>query len=142
MITLRFINTLVVLLICLTLPCAGCARDDCSFVSHSIVAAPIIPDGFGVNIEFTDPRPGEMKMLSEAGFRSVRMDLKWDLTEPAKGQYEFAAYDRLMSALDQADLHALFILDYTNPAYDNGKPPHTDEARQAFARWAVTAAKH
>ena len=102
----------------------------------------MIPDGFGVNIDFTDPRPGEMKMLSEAGFRWVRMDLKWDLTEPAKGQYDFAAYDRLMSALDQYGLHALFILDYTNPAYDNGAPPHTEEARQAFARWAVAAAKH
>ncbi|HXM34563.1 MAG TPA: beta-galactosidase, partial [Pyrinomonadaceae bacterium] len=135
MIRIRFINTLL-LLIFVTVPCAGCTRDDCSFASRSTAAAPVIPDGFGVNIEFTDPRPGEMKMLSEAGFRWVRMDLKWDLTEPAKGQYDFAPYDRLMSSIDQYGLHVLFILDYTNPAYDRGKPPHTDEARQAFARWA------
>jgi hypothetical protein len=25
-------------------------------------------DGLGVNIHFTDPRPGEMKMLADAGF--------------------------------------------------------------------------
>src|ERR1700682_6129773 len=141
MIRIRFINTLL-LLIFVTVPCAGCTRDDCSFASRSTAAAPVIPDGFGVNIEFTDPRPGEMKMLSEAGFRWVRMDLKWDLTEPAKGQYDFAPYDRLMSSIDQYGLHVLFILDYTNPAYDRGKPPHTDEARQAFARWALAAAKH
>ena len=141
MIGSRFISTLLVL-IALTLPCAGCARDDCSFNLHSTSSANVIPDGFGVNIDFTDPRPGEMKMLSEAGFRWVRMDLKWDLTEAVKGHYDFAAYDRLMSALDQYSLKALFILDYSNPAYDEGTPPHTEEARQAFARWAVAAAKH
>jgi len=141
MIRPRFTNTLV-LLILLTLPCSGCARDDCSFSSHATDASPVIADSFGVNIGFTDPRPGEMKMLAGGGFRWVRMDLKWDLTEPAKGRYDFAPYDRLMASLEQYDLRALFILDYTNPAYDSGKPPHTDEARLAFARWAVTAAKH
>ena len=138
---LQFISALLVLFL-FTLPCAGCAHDDCSFNSHSSSAAGVIPDGFGVNIEFTDPRPGEIKMLSEAGCRWVRMDLKWDLTEAAPGQYDFAPYDRLMSALDQYRLKVLFILDYTNPAYDNGAPPHTEPARQGFARWSVAAAKH
>jgi hypothetical protein len=81
-------------------------------------------------------------MLSAAGFRWVRMDLKWDLTEPAKGHYDFSPYDRLMASLDQFGIRALFILDYTNPGYDGGTPPHTASARQAFARWAVAAAKH
>jgi hypothetical protein len=138
---LRRCSTLV-LLIGLTLPCAGCARDDCSFRPSSASAATVIPDGLGVNIEFTDPRPGEMKMLSQAGFRWVRMDLKWDVTEPEPGRYDFAAYDRLMSSLAENDLKALFILDYTNPAYDNGAPPHSETARRAFAQWAVAAAKH
>ena len=71
-------------------------------------------DGLGVNIHFTDARPGEIRMLSQAGFRWVRMDLNWTLTEPAKGQYDFAPYDRLMSAIDQYGIHALLILDYTN----------------------------
>ena len=136
--TLRFLNTLVLVII-VTLPCAGCARDSCSFARPSTSA---VPDGFGVNIEFAELRPGEMKMLSEAGFRWVRTDLIWALTEPAAGQYDFAAYDRLMSALDQYGLRILFILDYTNPGFDNGAPPHTEEARQAFSRWAVAAAKH
>jgi hypothetical protein len=35
---------------------------------------PAIPDGLGVNIHFTDPRPGEMEMLADAGFKFVRMD--------------------------------------------------------------------
>jgi polysaccharide biosynthesis protein PslG len=97
--------------------------------------------GLGVNIHFTDPQPGEMKMIADAGFRWVRMDFKWDATERERGQYDFAEYDRLMKALDQFNIRALFILDYGNPIY-GGNPPKTDEARQAFARWAVAAAEH
>jgi hypothetical protein len=83
-----------------------------------------------------------MKMLSDAGFRWVRIDLKWDLTEPRKEQYDFAPYDRLVQSFEPFGLRPLLILDYTNPLYDDGAPPHTDTSRQAFARWAVAAAKH
>lgn len=139
----RFINPLVLLVLSLGLPCAGCARDSCSFAPATATSkAAMIPDGLGVNIEFTDPRPGELKMISDAGFRWVRIDLKWDLTEPAPGQYDFTSYDRLLSALDQNGLRVLFILDYGNPAYDKGEPPHTEQARLVFSRWAVVAAKH
>ena len=80
MIKLRFINSLV-LIVVLTLPCFGCVgQRDCKFIPQSSSSEPVIPEGFGVNIDFTDPRPGEMKMLAEAGFRWVRMDLKWEAT--------------------------------------------------------------
>jgi hypothetical protein len=130
------------LLILLTLPCAGCTGEECTFTSHSTSSARVMSDGLGVNIHFTDARPGEIRMISQAGFRWVRMDLNWALTEPAKGQYDFAPYDRLMSAIDQYGIHALLILDYTNPAYDNGAPPRTEAARLGFTHWAVAAAKH
>lgn len=139
---LRFINLFVLLLI-LTLPCSGCIRDkSCTFVSESTTAVSEIPEGFGVNIDFTDPRPGEIKMLSEGGFRWLRMDLKWDLTETEQGRYDFSPYDRLLVALQPYNIHTLFILDYGNPLYDNGAPPRNEATRQAFARWAVAAAKH
>ena len=142
MIKPRFINPLIVLVI-LTFPCSGCVRQkDCTFVLQSTSAVPVIPEGFGVNIDFTDPLPGEMKMISEGGFRWVRMDLKWDATEKEAGRYDFAAYDRLMTALETYKLRALFILDYGNPLYDNGAPPRTGVTREAFVRWAVAAAKH
>ena len=142
MIKPRYIGPLVFLLI-FTLPCSGCIRDrDCAFVSPSASAGPEIPEGFGVNFDFTDPRPGEIKMLSEAGFRWVRVDLKWDLTERERGHYDFSDYDRLLAALDPYKIHTLFILDYGNPLYDNGAPPRTEPTRQAFAHWAVAAAKH
>jgi hypothetical protein len=139
---LRFINPLVLVLI-LTLPCLGCIRDkSCTFVSQSTASGPDIPEGFGVNIDFTDPPPGEIKMLSEGGFRWVRMDLKWDLTETENGRYDFSPYDRLLAALQPYNIHPLFILDYGNPLYDNGAPPRNEATRKAFARWAVAAAKH
>jgi hypothetical protein len=142
MIKPRFIKPLVVLLL-LTLPCFGCIRQKaCTFAWQTPSATPVITEGFGINIDFTDPRPGEMKMISEGGFRWVRTDLKWDSTEKEAGRYDFAAYDRLMAALDLHKLRVLFILDYGNPLYENGAPPRTEVARQAFARWAVAAAKH
>jgi hypothetical protein len=134
----------VLLLIVLTLPCSRCVHEtsSCAFVPQSAAAGPLIPEGFGVNIDFTDPRAGEMKLLSEAGFRWVRIDLKWDATEQEPGKYDFAAYDRLMMALQPHNIHPLFILDYGNPLYDGGAPPRTEATREAFARWAVAAAKH
>ena len=60
----------------------------------------VVPDALGVNIHFTDPKPGEMEMLAGAGFRWVRMDFNWGGTERKAGEYDFGAYDRLMAALD------------------------------------------
>lgn len=135
--------SLLLLLIVLTLPCSGCTRDpNCTFIPQSASTGPVIPEAFGVNIDFTDPRPGELTMISEAGFRWVRMDLKWDATETEPRRYDFSNYDRLLTALESQRIHALFILDYGNPLYDNGAPPRTEATRQAFAWWAVAAAKH
>lgn len=113
-----------------------------SSVSAAELPGPVVPDGLGVNIHFTDPRPGEMAMLAGAGFTIVRMDFSWGATEREKGQYDFAAYDRLMAALAPHKIRALFILDYSNRHYDNNQSPASDEGRKAFARWAAAAAVH
>jgi hypothetical protein len=105
-------------------------------------AVPVLPDGTGVNIHFTDPKPGEMKMLAEGGFRWVRMDFAWGGTEREKGKYDFGPYDRLMAALEPHGIRALFILDYSNRLYDNDLSPCSDEGRKAMARWAAAAAAH
>jgi hypothetical protein len=114
--------------------CSGCwqpARD-----------APTVEQTLGVNIHFTDAQPGEVKMISDAGFRWVRMDFVWEVTERERGRYDFSSYDRLLKSLDEFQIRALFILDYGNPLYTEGKSVRTPQARQAFARWAVAAAKH
>jgi hypothetical protein len=107
----------------------------------SDTSTPAIPGALGVNIHFTDPKPGELAMLAAAGFRWVRMDFVWQTTETSKGTYDFAAYDRLLGALDEHRLRPLFILDYTNTLYDGDHAPFTNEGRQAFANWAAAAVK-
>src|SRR5467141_3956599 len=105
-------------------------------------SAPVIPEGIGINIHFTDPQPGEMKMLAASGIRWVRMDFYWQRIETAKGCYDFTPYDRLMAVLDEHKIRALFILDYSNKLYDEAKSPFTSEGRRAFAQWAAASAVH
>jgi hypothetical protein len=122
-------------LVCLTLLLAVDVR-------AAIDSHPSVPEGVGVNIHFIDPAPGEMKMLAESGVHWIRMDFAWNGTETTKGQYNFAAYDQLVAALEQHKIRAIFILDYTNKLYDNDLSPYTDEGVNAFARWAAAAASH
>ena len=101
-----------------------------------------INEAFGVNVHFLDPNPEELRLIADAGFRWIRTDFKWELTERERGKFDFAIYDRLLNTLDREHLRALFILDYGNPLYTSGKSIRTAEAREAFARWSVAAAKH
>ncbi|AMV36280.1 cellulase family glycosylhydrolase [Planctomyces sp. SH-PL62] len=103
---------------------------------------PVIPEGLGVNIHFTDPAPGEMERFAEAGFKWVRMDFFWAGIEREPGKYDFSAYDRLLGHLDKVGARAYLILDYGHPRYDGGLSPHSPEGRAAFARFAGAAAAH
>jgi len=101
-----------------------------------------IPGSIGINIHFVDPKPGEMEMLAAAGVRWARMDFAWDSTERAPGQYDFSAYDRLVTALESYRISPYFILDYSNKLYDDGLSPYTEEGRRAFTEWAAAAVEH
>ncbi|MGQ9525911.1 MAG: cellulase family glycosylhydrolase [Armatimonadota bacterium] len=101
----------------------------------------VVPLPFGVNIHFTDPKPGEMEQLAAGGFRFVRMDFVWEAVERQKGLYDFSAYDRLLSALDKHGIRALFIFDYSNKLYEADRSVRTPEGRRAFAAFAEAAAK-
>jgi hypothetical protein len=109
---------------------------------HPSLPSAVVPDGLGVNIHFTDARPGELEMLAAAGFHWVRMDFSWGGTEQRTGNYDFSAYDRLVAALEVQKLRALFILDYGNPLYEANDAVATEAGRRAFARWAAAAAVH
>jgi hypothetical protein len=108
---------------------------------HPSIPGPVVPDGLGVNIHFTDPLDGEMELLAAAGFRWVRMDLGWAGIERERGVYDFAAFDRLVGHLEKHRLKALFILDYSNRLYEKDSSVHTEDGRRAFARWAAATAK-
>src|SRR5229473_3227724 len=139
--TLRFALILLTLFLALSIS-ADRTRNNCPGAWSSTSNPQTLDRGLGVNIHFTDPRPGEIKMIADAGFRWVRMDFVWEATENTRGRYDFSAYDRLLDSLQPFDLGALLILDYGNQLYDNGAPPRTENARRAFADWAGAAARH
>ncbi|MDG3006930.1 cellulase family glycosylhydrolase [Paludisphaera mucosa] len=103
---------------------------------------PVVPEGFGVNIHFTDPAAGEMERFAEGGFKWVRMDFHWEGVEREPGKYDFSAYDRLVGHLDKVGARAYFIFDYGHRRYDEGLSPHTPEGRAAFAAFAKAGAAH
>jgi hypothetical protein len=139
--TLRLALILLTLFLSLSIS-ADRTRNNCSGGWTAPSNPQTFDRGLGVNIHFTDPRPGEIKMIAGAGFRWVRMDFVWADTEKTRGNYDFSAYDRLLESLRPFDIGALLILDYANPLYDHGAPPRTESTRRAFADWAAAAARH
>jgi hypothetical protein len=111
----------------------------------------------GVNIHFVTGHEKDLDMIAAAGFKFIRMDFGWHSTERNKGIYDWSGYDELTMNLEKRGLSALYILDYSNPLYEetvesvnpiNGKvrkntaSPQHPESVEAFARWAAAAAEH
>lgn len=111
----------------------------------------------GVNIHFTTGHYKDLDMIAAAGFGIIRMDFGWQSTEREKGVYNWSDYDELTSNLSKRGIRALYILDYSNPLYEEqieskdpitGKitksiaAPHHPESVEAFAKWAAAAAVH
>ncbi len=115
-----------------------------------------VPEGVGVNIHFTTGHERDLDLIAAAGIRWVRMDFHWAEIERTRGRYEWSAYDELTGNLEKRGLGALYILDYSNPLYEEtltsphpitGRPhvtvaaPRRPESVAAFARWAAAAAQ-
>jgi len=117
----------------------------------------VMPAGVGVNIHFYRGHERDLDMIAAAGFKFVRMDFAWADIERSKGSYDWSAYEELTTNLERRGLRALYILDYSNPLYeemvtsrnpitgqehrDTASPQHP-ESVAAFARWAGAAAGH
>ena len=116
-----------------------------------------LPQGVGVNIHFARGHERDLDLIAAAGFKFIRMDFGWAATERRKGEYDWSAYDELTANLDKRGLRALYILDYSNPLYEetvvsrnpvtgrehkDTASPQRPESVAAFARWAAAAARH
>jgi polysaccharide biosynthesis protein PslG len=110
-------------------------------LSQSALPTGPLPAGLGANIHFTHAAPREIKLLADSGMTWIRMDFFWAGIEKSPGKYDFSHYDELMTDLDANHIHALFILDYGNPLYEKDSPS-TDDAREAFAKFAAAAVTH
>jgi hypothetical protein len=117
----------------------------------------VLPQGVGVNIHFTRGHTRDLDLIAAAGFKFIRMDFGWGGIERKKGEYNWADYDELTADLEKRGLRAIYILDYSNPLYEetvtsknplNGREhrdvasPQHPESLAAFARWAAAAARH
>ncbi len=117
----------------------------------------VLPAGVGVNIHFVTGHEQDLDLISAAGFRWVRMDFGWAQTERKTNEFNWSDYDTLTANLEKRGMHAIYILDYSNPLYeeqaesinplthqsqsDIASPQHP-ESIAAFAHWAAAAAKH
>ena len=77
-----------------------------------------LPAGVGVNIHFTTGHEQDLNMITNAGFKFVRMDFSWKTTEREKGVYDWSDYDRFTAELEQRGLRPYYILGYGNPLYE------------------------
>ena len=117
----------------------------------------VLPAGAGVNIHFTRGHERDLDLIAAAGFKFIRMDLGWGGIERKKGEFNWSDYDALTASLEQRGLRAIYILDYSNPLYEetvvsqdpitqqtqrNTASPQHPESVAAFARWAAAAARH
>jgi hypothetical protein len=78
----------------------------------------VLPQGVGVNVHFTRGHERDLDMIAAAGFKFVPMDFGWAGIERRKGEYDWSAYDELTANLERRGLRALYILDYSNPLYE------------------------
>ena len=118
---------------------------------------PVLPHSVGVNIHFVRGHARDLDLIAAAGFKVVRMDFSWSAIERKKDHYDFSEYDELTANLEKRGIRPMYILDYSNPLYEEtvvSKDPLTGgenravaapsrpESVAAFARWAGAAVKH
>lgn len=115
---------------------------------------PSIANSPGISIHFTRGNTTDLDMMAAAGIKTVRTDFVWRDIETQKGVYNWAAYDELVNNLVRRGMRPYFILDYSNPLYEdvhilsqNGVPyaayidsPNSPDSMAAFAAWAKVAA--
>ena len=84
-----------------------------------------------------------VSLIRQAGVDAIRDDLSWGAIERDKGQYSMpAAYDAFVDRAVAAGLQPLLIFAYGNRFYDNHDKPTSDEAIEAYTRYAEFAVRH
>lgn len=115
---------------------------DYIYSGKSYISDNNVQNSMGINIHFVNPNQNETKKIYNAGFKTIRMDIVWSSIEKNKGVYDFSQYDKLVNELDKNKMNILFILDYSNPLYDNGLAPYSDYGREAFSNFSRAVVKH
>ena len=94
-----------------------------------------------------NPDDINVRLVSDLNARMVRLEIAWiDLER--HGQFNFAAFDSLVSKLRQSGKTIVFGLAYGHPDHSDGRaangfplPPRTSEQRAAYSSYAQAVAK-
>lgn len=105
----------------------------------------VVPQGLGVQIhkrQGPEEDLADLDMIAAAGFGFIRDDMRWNIVEKVKGQYDFASYDRWMDELARRGIRPLFVLMFSNRLYEeDDRAIRTPGGRAAFAAFAAAAAR-
>jgi hypothetical protein len=84
-----------------------------------------------------------LSMMRQAGIGSLRDEATWGALERERGRLAMPeAYAKYVRAARTTGLEPLLILDYANAYYDDGDRPRSNEAIEAFARYAEFVVRH
>ena len=89
-----------------------------------------------------------VRLISDVGARIVRLEIAWiDLERD--GQYDFSAFDYLISKLRRDGKSIIFGLAYGHPDHSDGRaangfplPPRTSEQRAAYGRYVQAVVRN
>jgi len=101
------------------------------------------PFGITLQVEGLGERvPQVLGLAKQMGAKWVRVRFVWETIEAEKGKYVFPKeYDQLVRSASQLGLKTLGVLGDLHPDYDDGKAPTSEEAVQAFVRYAEEVVK-
>lgn len=128
----------------------GCG-DAADSTSIGLLPTPSGPadDGFtySVQAQFSKGWSTEIiPLMSKAGVEGVRDAQVWNQIETSKGTYDFQVDDGrfqdYMDRLKEAGIEPHVGLGLKHPAYDNGCTPESEEAQEAFGRFAQEVVNH
>jgi hypothetical protein len=113
------------------------------------VAAPVFAQlkliGVGVHAGglSAERQEAQLALVKQAHLGSVRFDLQWRYVETTQGQYSIpTATERFVDSAIKLGIEPVIILDYGNSFYDGGDKPRSQEAINAFVRYAAFVVSH
>ena len=84
-----------------------------------------------------------LALIGDAGVTSLRDDIHWQEVERAKGVLVMPErYERYVDEALRRGIEPVLILCYGNPFHDGGGYPVSDEATEAYARFAEFVVSH
>ncbi len=83
-----------------------------------------------------------LELIKQAGVRSIRDEVYWSGVEREKSRLAMPeAWKAYVDEAVRQGVEPLLILDYGNASYDKGDKPRSDEAIEAFTRYAEFVAR-